>query len=157
MTTLHIAWLAGLLEGEASFMRRNGSPSIKIQLTDRDVLDRAASILGGTVGRNSYQPKGKATYKPVYHLSIHGMRAIAWMMTLYPMLGVRRRKKVREILEAWKSSRSQLHASRGTRTMAICHRDKPVVARGLCQKCYMREWRKNGRNGTYYRNRAKVA
>ncbi len=157
-TTKELAWLGGLLEGEASFMSRRGCPKIGLQMTDLDTVERAAAILGVSVGAFSRKPKGKATYKPVWHLAVHGVRAISWMMTLYQFLGERRQEKVREILTAWRESRAAPRASRGTRLMAVCHPDRPRKGGMLCGTCYMKKWRHDtGRHTNYYRNRLAVA
>ena len=58
-STLDLAWLGGLLEGEGSFMLRNGSPVIALQTTDRDVLHRAASLMDTKEQGGGRRPKGK--------------------------------------------------------------------------------------------------
>ena len=157
-TTKDLAWLGGLLEGEAAFMIRNGSPVIRLQMTDRDTMDRAAAILGVPVGKFSRQPKGKATYRPVWHLGVHGTNAICWMMTLYQFLGERRQAKIRYILDLWKASNAAPRAPRGQRYMAVCHPHRPRRGNMLCGACYMRQWRQlTGRTATYYRQLAALA
>jgi hypothetical protein len=157
-TVRELAWLAGLLEGEASFMLRNGNAKISVQMTDRDVMERVAVLLDTKVGDYVRKPKGKASYLPVFHISVHGIRAIGWMMTLYDLMGERRRAKILEILNHWKASRAAPRASRGTRLMAVCHPDRPRAANMLCNTCWMREWRKKtGRNGSYYRKQKLAA
>jgi len=44
-----IAWTAGLLEGEGSFGMSGRSIAIGINMTDRDVIDRIAGVLGGHI------------------------------------------------------------------------------------------------------------
>lgn len=157
-TIKELAWLGGLLEGEAAFMTRNGCAKIGLQMTDLDTLQKAAAILGVPVGAYSRKPKGKATYKPVWHLAVHGVRAISWMMTLYQFLGDRRQAKVREILTAWRTSMAAPRASRGTRLMAVCHPTNPRKGNMLCAACWRRDWlKRTGRNTTYYRNKAAEA
>lgn len=156
-TTKELAWLGGLLEGEASFMLRKGCPKIGLQMTDLDTVERAASIFGVKVGAYSRKPKGKATYLPVWHVAVHGTRAISWMMTLYQFLGRRRQARIREILTEWRASKNVPRASRGIRLMAVCHPDRPRSGGMLCNTCYRKEWmrkwrEKTGRNGTYYRH-----
>lgn len=154
-STLDLAWLGGLLEGEAAFMMKNGSPKIGLQMTDKDVIERAAKLLGVPVGAYSRKPKGKASYLPVWHLAVHGTNAICWMMTLFTFLGERRRAKVTSIIEQWKASKAAPRAPRGTRLMAVCHPDRPRRGNLLCGTCWMREWRRRtGRNGSYYRKKA---
>ena len=114
-TTKELAWLGGLLEGEAAFMIRKGCPKIGLQMTDLDTMERAAAILGVPVGSYSRKPKGKETYLPVWHLGVHGTRAIGWMMTLYQFLGQRRQAKIRSIIEEWCASRTVPRAPHGQR------------------------------------------
>jgi hypothetical protein len=158
INTLDIAWLGGLLEGEASFMIRKGCPKIGLQMTDKDTMERVAKILAVPVGAYSRRPKGKSTYLPVWHLAVHGTKAISWMMTLYQFLGNRRQEKVRFILDTWKASKAAPRASRGTRLMSVCHPEKPRCGDMLCRACWMREYRKRtGKNGSYYRKLAIAA
>jgi hypothetical protein len=63
------------------------------------------------------------------------------MMTLYAHLGERRRGKVREILARWRASERTPRAPRGQRFMATCHPDRVRAGHGLCDKCYMAQWR----------------
>lgn len=153
-TIKDIAWLAGLLEGEASFMLRRGNAKIGIQMTDRDVVERAANLLGVTIGLHSRQPKGKTTYLPVFHLAVHGIKAIAWMMTLYTFMGERRQAKIAQILGEWKNAKSAPRSSRGQRLPAVCHPDRLRCGDMLCRTCWMREYRKRtGKYGAYYRKK----
>ena len=59
------AWLAGLLEGEGSFMMTKNCPSIAFQITDKDIAERVAKVLD-VVLRSPWKPKGKPTYKQVW-------------------------------------------------------------------------------------------
>lgn len=140
INTLDIAWLGGLLEGEGCFQDERGSPSITLATTDRDVMLRAARLMG-VEAQATYMPGRKATYRPVHSCKAHGTRAIAWMMTLFPFFGERRQERVRGIIERWKASDRAPRAPRGQRFMATCHPDRVRTGRGLCQACYMREWR----------------
>ena len=111
-------------------------------MTDADIVARAAGLLGTKVDNYQYKPKGKPTYKPVFYARVHGIRAIQWMMTLYPMMGERRRVKIRSIVMAWRESKAMPHASRGTRLMATCHPTRVRCGFGLCRKCYMDKYRR---------------
>ena len=96
-----IAWVAGLLEGEGNFMSDpSGSLArIKLEMTDEDVVRKAASIMGApSVG---YRIKSNPKWKPTYVFYLCGAKAAGWMMTLYPFLGKRRRQKIRTVLCHW--------------------------------------------------------
>ena len=98
---IDVAWLAGILEGEGSFhCQDNGtSAMIKLSMSDIDVVERAARILGYNGKMMEYTPnKGKR----MYTIQMYGDISIQWMMTLYTLMGERRREKIRSILILWK-------------------------------------------------------
>jgi len=136
-----LAWVAGLLEGEGSFGWGRTTPTIQLSSTDKDVVIKAADILGVQMWNYVARPKGKSTYKPVYACKVFGSRAVMWMMTLFVLMGKRRRGKIKEVITKWRESPGFPRAPRGQRWMAICHPDKPRDANGLCNTCYMRQWR----------------
>lgn len=156
-TTKDLAWLGGLLEGEASFMMRKGSPKIALQMTDLDVMQKVARILDVKVGDYSRKPKGKETYLPVWHLAVHGIKAIGWMLTLYQFFGDRRQAKIREVVSSWRDHPASPRSSRGMKLMSVCHPDRPRSAGTLfCPRCrraeVMKMWRhRTGKNTNYYR------
>ncbi|WNM70104.1 HNH endonuclease [Myxococcus phage Mx1] len=94
-------WLAGLLEGEGSFMSPSPSepncPKITLQMTDRDVVEKAARLMGITYihERAPKNPKWKTTYR----ICVKGARAVELMKLLRMHMGQRRHKKIGEILE----------------------------------------------------------
>jgi hypothetical protein len=139
ISTIDIAWLGGLLEGEGSF-NWTSSPHIQIQSTDFDVVQHAGDLLG-VIPQAEWRPKGKPSYKPVRGAHLHGARAAAWMMTIYPFMGERRQAKIREVLIRWNNAPDMPRAPRGQRWMATCHPDKPRSGNGLCNSCHMRQWR----------------
>lgn len=136
MSTKDIAWLAGLLEGEATFnlaggrhsrQQRPTNPRIVLCMTDEDVCRRAHALLGG----NFYGPyRGRAFkphYKSYFRVDVTGRRAVGWMMTLYSLLGERRQGKVRQILEVWRSTKPPgWHLSKEGREARARRNDKPV-------------------------------
>src|SRR6266566_3562043 len=81
-----VYWLAGFLEGEGSFPSRApfaNTARIAVDTTDRDVAERAASLLGGRVCVRA--PNNRTHYRPVYIVRVGRAQAIGWMMTLYPL------------------------------------------------------------------------
>jgi len=68
-------------------------------MTDRDVVERAAVLIGSR-SVSEQPPYGFGT-KTSYRARSDGLRALAVMVAVSPLLGVRRREKVREILDVW--------------------------------------------------------
>lgn len=111
MRTLDICWLAGLLEGEGWFgaPRKGASLKIGVQSSDRDVIERAAALLGGPVygpyTTSGHNLKSASTrdepYKARFTTVVSGRVAAGWMMTLFPQLSTRRRERVSQSLKAW--------------------------------------------------------
>jgi len=100
-----LRWLAGLLDGEGSFQGTLGKrvyPSIKLAMTDRDIVQRVADVWETNV--NGYPiPSGKVSYET----RINGERAVDMMMQLYPYLASRRRAKIREVAALYWQSRKE--------------------------------------------------
>ena len=101
-------WLAGLLEAEGCFTRLGDGPKIRghgvniqLEMTDEDVIIRARDILrpgGGYVTLKTRNLKHKTSFR----LTITGTRAIGWLMTLYPLMSVRRQSRISELIAFWK-------------------------------------------------------
>lgn len=99
LTDLDTAWLAGYLEGEGCFTLSKGRYiRVVVASTDRDILNRVALLTEGVVGvrrRDKRQPNAKT----VYHIEITGDRARTVATLVYPFMGLRRQKRIREIFE----------------------------------------------------------
>ncbi|MCC7450619.1 MAG: hypothetical protein IT324_24610 [Anaerolineae bacterium] len=96
--TLH--WLAGLLEGEGSFLKPPPSspnnPRITLQMTDEDVIQRVCGIFELTYYQRSRKNIGNR--KPLYKVTFRGSRAAELMGQLYPLMGQRRQSPIKEAL-----------------------------------------------------------
>ncbi len=79
-------WLAGLLEGEGSFLAGPPSqprtPALVVHMTDRDVVERVARLLGTTVQPVAPQ---RDHHRPTFVARVRGRRATAWMRLLAPL------------------------------------------------------------------------
>ena len=100
-------WLAGLLEGEGSFMKGTPSkpqiPRIHLKMTDRDIIERAANILKVTY-YGPYQTKPKnseSVYRPHYIVWGLGKRAIELMKQLRPLMGQRRQGQIGDVIASY--------------------------------------------------------
>jgi hypothetical protein len=96
-----ISYLAGLLEGEGSFLRPPPSlpnqSAIALAMTDEDVVVRAAVLIETTyceVGRT------QAHHKRAYVARVRGQRAVEVMEALHPTMGLRRREQIERALAA---------------------------------------------------------
>jgi hypothetical protein len=90
-----LLWLAGLCEGEAAFdLHRGKYPRIRVGMTDRDIVGRAATLLGARV-RCSYRP---APAQATWHAEISGAQAASVMTQLLPYMGSRRSGKIATVL-----------------------------------------------------------
>jgi len=102
-----IHWVAGLLEGEGFFGLTKNSPTIALKMNDVDVVEKFKSVVKTT---DKIFREERLGGNPAYVTKLYGGPAIQWMMTIYPLMGLRRKAKIREILQYWKSrpSRKQL-------------------------------------------------
>lgn len=102
MNPIDLAWLAGLLEGEGSFMRPMPSaprlPIIQLIMTDLDVMERAAGLMGSVVWRNNLS-KRNPRWKDAWQTRVKGTRARNLMIELRPLMGQRRQAQIDAALD----------------------------------------------------------
>jgi len=93
-----LLWLSGLLEGEGSFdLHRGKYPRIRLGMTDRDIVGRAASLMDATIRLSLHAPPEKATW----HTEISGARAAEIMRAILPFMGARRSQRIADVLGAY--------------------------------------------------------
>lgn len=106
MTREELAWLAGYLEGEGSFLKRvrrattgwSEPPKITVEAVDRDVIERAANLMQCRVlffKLSEKNPKWHDTYRAF----VTNKKAVEIMRLILPLMGKRRAAKIKEILE----------------------------------------------------------
>ena len=100
MNDNQLHWLAGLIDGEGAFTRSGGSPSVRIKMTDRDTIEKVASLLNAQVLIEKRQPR----YKDCYLCVLYGNNAIQLMDKIKPLMSIRRKQRITEIM-AWANSR----------------------------------------------------
>ena len=97
---MDMAWLAGILEGEGCFDgNRNGDPRVRLEMTDKDVVERAHSLMGGrgkvrTVSRT-------LPHNTTYQISVSGGAAADLLEQIRPFMGSRRGTKIDALLLNW--------------------------------------------------------
>ncbi|AWY05721.1 HNH endonuclease [Microbacterium phage Gretchen] len=93
-----LIWLAGLLEGEGAFdLHRQRYPRIRLQMTDRDVVARAATLMGTTVRASLKRPPASTTW----NAEVSGERAATIMAALLPYMGARRSRRIGDTLAGY--------------------------------------------------------
>lgn len=106
MTDIELAWLAGLLEGEGSFIEfletRNKKWRCKIYLkmTDLDIIERVQYLTGMGSICTAESPSKPSHYKKAWQWQVQSIpEAIKLMEMLLPLMGQRRSEKITTILE----------------------------------------------------------
>jgi hypothetical protein len=111
-----VMWLAGLLEGEGSFIpgppSKPNLPLLVMTMTDEDVVAKAADILG--VNYQKLKPKRyKGTnWKNPFLIQIRGKRAVSWMLTLYPLMGLRRQTQIKKAVNSYNIKHRKLNPAK---------------------------------------------
>lgn len=96
-------WLAGILEGEGSFLKgppsRPGLPIISMQSTDEDVVSHVANLLGGV--KYHACARQKEHHKVSWRVSLKGSKSVVLMQQLQPLMSVRRQKQIADALSSF--------------------------------------------------------
>jgi hypothetical protein len=103
LTDRDLGWLAGLLEGEGCFSlihennpSKSTVPDVRVQMTDRDVVERAAELMGG-LKVHRLRKRGNQRLDS-YVASTRGKRAKEIMELVRPLMGERRGARIDELL-----------------------------------------------------------
>lgn len=100
MNETETAWVAGILEGEGSFILRDGHrPVVQLAMTDEDVVRRVHAFAECGVVNGPYEYNG---HKPQWKFQITTSEdAVAFMKEILPWMGRRRMQKIEYILQIW--------------------------------------------------------
>jgi len=105
-TKEEIAWLAGVLEGEACFDLNRGDPRyprMRIEMTDRDVLVRIKQILGNLETKEGGIRARKT--KKIHHTPTHAFQIAAidqvkqLFAAILPWMSARRSKQIVKLMK----------------------------------------------------------
>lgn len=110
-----IRWAAGLMEGEGWFglKNRNKTPAITVGMTDCDVIVHLNDVFPGRL-TEQYRVK----WKTVYYWNVVGSKAVQVMMTVYTLMGERRRSAIESALAVWRTTRCMMPKGMGLRNPA---------------------------------------
>jgi hypothetical protein len=114
-----IEWAAGLFEGEGTWIvRRTGYVQAGLHMTDEDVVEKFAAIVG--CGRVGPKRVNEGTHKDSWLWQVGSRREVRRLAQAFlPYLGERRRARALEIIaatEGWetaKTSKYKTHCIRG--------------------------------------------
>lgn len=99
--SLCLSWLAGLLEGEGTFLRPPPSmpncPIVSCRMTDRDVVERVAQQFDTAV-----MAIDKGKYRTEFAATLKGEGAVALMTDIGPLMGMRRQRAIDSALNLYR-------------------------------------------------------
>lgn len=106
---VRFARVAGILEGEGSFIRKKGTNSVVIscQMTDLDVLEEIRNVLGGSLYETS---KREVHHKQAWAWQLCGEPAERAMEDLLPLMFSRRAESIKNAMAGISASRSEREA-----------------------------------------------
>lgn len=104
ITDIELGWLAGILEGEGSFVVVKGKDGytrfqVVVQMTDEDVINELHRLTGlGTIN-GPYQRKGRETHKSLWRWQVCYKADIeALCLQILPYMHERRRLQIHRLL-----------------------------------------------------------
>ena len=126
ISALQIGWLAGIIEGEGCIVIPNKpgkSLQVAIGMNDKDVVNQVAKLFGSNL-RGPYKKK-VVRHKPSWAVSAQGKRAAGILMTVYALMGKRRKAAIRKGLSLWKKQ------SMPNKDKTSCPRGHPYSGKNL--------------------------
>ena len=146
-TEARVAWLAGILEGEGSFLSArfggHSYPRVQMTMCDRYVLDRAMSLIPGShIYSDTDRRASERGWSEAWMLTANGPPAAAVMRAVLRWMGSRRTSAIDRSLSAWRPIR--VAAPRFSCIVPGCWRRH--AARGLCNTHYM-SWSRDRAKG----------
>jgi len=142
--TCHVAWLAGLLEGEGCFTatptNANTYPIISVEMCDKHVIDRVRSILGSPSVTSC--DHANPAWNEAFRTRVSGHAAASWMRILRPLMGQRRGAAIDAALAGY----APIRLIDPPETCIVPDCAEPHRSRGLCHKHYM-SWMRDQEKG----------
>ena len=112
-----IGWIAGFLEGEGYFTligRTGKTPRVEAGQVDICPIDRLYDRFGGRMWQEHRVGTGSDTgvlgrfrgnRQPYWRWYAGPSESIQIMMTIWPLVGTKRREEIEKVLEVWKENR----------------------------------------------------
>ena len=116
---IEVAWAAGLLEGEGSFVKRHvHSSAITCSSTDLDTLEKLASIFGGNIVKLK---KRKSHWKDAWAWYVSGQKAYNVMGKILPFMMCRRSKQIVVVMKRWEKHNAAIMSRKQTGQAAVAY------------------------------------
>lgn len=137
-----IAWIAGFLEGEGSFVARGFAAMVTCSQVQLEPLLRLQALVGGRIFRLT---PSSARASQAYRWYVANARARGLMMTLYVFMSPKRRVQIQGALAGWRMRKRlpqyrthcpQGHAYDEENTMHVMQRG--THRRRVCRACARR-------------------
>ena len=120
-----ILWLAGLLEGEGYFRfcygtgrsRTNTQLGVVLQMTDKDIVERAARIMGAPSVK--WTRRATENRKDTYRTQVCAERAAVVMREILPFMGERRKSRIEDVLRRWEEERQCRRSVKGMELFVV--------------------------------------
>jgi hypothetical protein len=99
-TEIEIAYIAALLEGEGTFLRKGFCPIIQLGMTDLDVIEKAARIINIRDRKIHASDDKRPNHKIKHVICVAGRDAMKWMKLIRPHMCSRRGMEIDGIINA---------------------------------------------------------
>lgn len=141
VTDKDLYWLAGLLEGEGSFLKgppsKPNSPLISVEMKDEDIVARVSKLFGRAYHKLSSKKEG---WSDTYRVQITGTRAMSLMRLLSPHMGSRRQEQISKALESYNPNlKEEVYNSRVKLTEEILNQARISIQSGKTIRSIARE------------------
>jgi len=111
LSTADIHWAAGFLEGEGSFnLTKKMQVGITCGQNEQEPLVKLQQLFGGSLRQRGTIARGSTVRLWVWQLWCR--RGAGVMMTLYPLMSMRRKEQIEKALTGWKSRPAKINAGK---------------------------------------------
>lgn len=120
-----IGWIAGFLEGEGYFGITRTCSVIAVSQVNPEPLKKLQRLLGGKI---CHCKNNHINHNNFDRWSVHASRAVGIMMTVFPLMSLKRRDKIRKVIQIWKDAPGRGHYNRSKRgyhnsSKTVCKHD----------------------------------
>jgi hypothetical protein len=154
ISSTDIAWAAGFLEGEGSFVGgKQSQVTVSAVQVEIAPLERLVGMCGGYLKQYRYKP-GRAA-SPFWRWTVNGQRAAEVAFTVYTWMSPKRRRQIERMVLVWRNAPGshnarKTHCPKGHPYDAV--NTRPIRGGRQCRACT-----ESQRRDRWRRDRAYVA